>query len=107
MPESKDGLDGRPEAQNLLGIYAALADQSLEATVAQFAGAQFSALKTALTDLAVEKLSPITAEMQKLMTAPDHVDAILADGAQRARAIAAPIMADVRNKVGFLSAPRK
>jgi tryptophanyl-tRNA synthetase len=107
LPESKDGLDGRPEAQNLLGIYAALADQSLEATVAQFAGAQFSALKAALTDLAVEKLSPITAEMQKLMTAPDHVDAILADGAQRARAIAAPIMADVRNKVGFLSAPRK
>ena len=107
LPDDRAGLEGRPEAQNLLGIFAALADQSLDAAVAQFAGAQFSVLKNALTELAVEKLSPITAEMQKLMQAPDHVDAILADGAQRARGIAAPIMADVREKVGFLSAPRK
>lgn len=107
LPDNVDGLRDRPEASNLLGIFAALADQSLEATVNQFAGAQFSALKLALTDLAIDKLTPITTEMQKLMAAPDHVDDILARGAQRARAIAAPIMADIRDKVGFLSAPRK
>jgi len=68
----------------------------------QFAGRQFSDLKQALADLAVEKLSPIAAEMQKLMAAQDHIDAVLKDGAERANAIAEPVMDDVRRIMGFI-----
>ena len=107
LPDSIEGLEGRPEASNLLGIYAALAEVSLTQAVDGFAGQQFSALKNGLSDLLIEKMAPITNEMQRLMADPGHVDDILAQGAARARAVAAPIMADIREKVGFLGARRK
>jgi tryptophanyl-tRNA synthetase len=95
-------LEGRPEAANLLGLYAALADVSLEAAMSQFAGSQFSNLKEQLAEVAIEKIGPIGEEMKRLTQDPATVDAILADGAERARALAEPIMAEVRQKVGFL-----
>ena len=102
LPESESGLDGRPEAANLLGIYAALAEQELAQTINQFAGQQFSALKEALAALAIAKVAPIGDEMRRLNDDPGAVDAVLADGAERARAIAEPVMAEVRKLVGFL-----
>lgn len=107
LPMDVSELEGRPEAANLLGIFAALSEQTIEQTIGQFSGQQFSVLKNALTELAVDRLSPITMEMQRLMDNPDHVDAILQDGSHRAREIAAPIMQEVRARVGFLGANRK
>ena len=102
MPDTLEDAEKRPDADNLLGIYAALADQEKDAVVAQFAGKQFSEFKTALTELAVAKLGPIGAEMQRLMKDPGHVDGVLRNGAQRARAVAAPILDEVYRAVGFL-----
>jgi tryptophanyl-tRNA synthetase len=102
MPDTLADAEARPDADNLLGIYAALADREKEAVVAEFAGQQFSTFKTALTDLAVTKLGPIGAEMQRLMKDPGHVDSVLHDGAQRARALADPIVAETYKVVGFL-----
>ncbi|MBK8176407.1 MAG: tryptophan--tRNA ligase [Rhodospirillales bacterium] len=102
LPETPDGLTARPEAANLLGIYAALAGETLEQTCARFAGAMFSAFKQQLADLAVDRLAPIAAEMRRLEAEPAHLDAILADGAARAAAIAAPILREVYDTLGFL-----
>lgn len=102
LPETTADLGVRPEAANLLGIFAALSDCSLEDAVGQFAGQQFSALKEQLAAVAIDKISPISAEMKRLNDDPATIDAILADGAARARAIAEPIMSDVRKLVGFL-----
>ena len=102
LPSAEGELAQRPEAANLLGIYAALAEMPLAAAVSRFGGAQYSVLKNELAELAVEKIAPIGAEMTRLNNDPAHVDAILADGAERARALAEPIMADVRKLVGFL-----
>ena len=102
LPETLEELGERPEAANLLGIFAALADQPLADVVGQFGGAQFSALKEQLAELAIEKIGPIGAEMKRLTDDPTMIDAILADGAARAREIAEPIMSDVRKLVGFL-----
>ncbi|MBL6761713.1 MAG: tryptophan--tRNA ligase [PS1 clade bacterium] len=102
LPESQEALAARPEAANLLGIYAALAEQDLDAAISQFAGQQFSALKEALAELAIAKIAPIGDEMRRLNEDPGHVDAVLADGAARARALAEPVMAEVRRLVGFL-----
>ena len=102
LPSDVAELAERPEAANLLGIYAALAEIALSEAVSRFAAAQYSVLKNELAELAVEKIAPIGAEMTRLNNDPGHVDAILAEGAARAQAIAAPIMADVRKLVGFL-----
>ncbi len=110
-PEALDDTGGlaeetrreRPEAYNLLGIYAALADKPLAGVLAEFEGAQFSHFKAVLTDLAVAALGPIGAEMTRLSEDPATVDRVLADGAERARAIAAPILEEVHDIVGFLS----
>ncbi|MCC7272157.1 MAG: tryptophan--tRNA ligase [Alphaproteobacteria bacterium] len=102
LPDSVAGLEGRPEAENLIDIYAALSGRGREETVAEFAGAQFSAFKERLVDLAVAVLGPIGAEMKRLVGAPDHVDAILAHGAQRANAIAEKHLAEVYDIVGML-----
>ena len=102
LPSEIAGLKGRPEAENLVGIFAALAGTSPKDVLAQFGGGQFSGLKNALADLAVAKLSPIVSEIKKLQADQAHVDAVLADGAARARAIAAPILHDVRKIVGFV-----
>ena len=102
LPSHNDGIKDRPEAANLVGIYAALAEMTSADVLQQFGGGQFSSFKNALADLAVAKLSPISLEMQKLQADPGHVEAVLADGAGRAIAIAAPIMRDVKNIVGFI-----
>jgi len=101
LPSEAAGLAERPEAANLVGIYAALADTSSDAVLAEFGGKAFSEFKPALADLAVEVLSPVAGEMRRLVADPGHIDGILADGAERASAIAAPVMADVRRIVGL------
>jgi tryptophanyl-tRNA synthetase len=102
LPSEPAGFKNRPEAENLLGIYAALADATEEQALQQFAGAQFSTFKTALADLAVAKLEPIAAEMKRLSADPGFVDAVLADGAARAQAIAAETIKSVKDIVGFV-----
>jgi tryptophanyl-tRNA synthetase len=103
LPASKDELKDRPEAENLLSIHAALSDQSLDASIAQFAGRQFSVFKPALADLMVARLEPINTRMRRLMADPAQIDRILRDGAARARAIATPVMDAVKRQVGFIS----
>jgi len=103
LPDSKDGLAGRPEAENLLNIYAALADQDRDAVIAQFAGQQFSGFKQALADLTVAKLEPMAKEMRRLLADPAEIDLILKSGAEKARAIAAPVMDEVKKRVGFVA----
>src|SRR6476620_5175350 len=102
LPSEIKGLEGRPEADNLVGIYAALAGLSKTEALKEFGGAQFSTFKGALTDLAVAKLSPITADIRRLVADPGHIDAVLADGAERAQAIAAETMKSVKDIVGFI-----
>ncbi len=102
LPSEAKGLEGRPEADNLVGIYAALAGRSRDQVLGEYGGAQFSTFKPALAELAVSKLAPIADEMRRLLADPAHIDAVLADGAGRARAIAAPIMRDVKDIVGLL-----
>ena len=102
MPGEAKELAGRPEAENLINIYAALADHTPEIVIAEYAGAQFSTFKNALADLAVAKLTPIAGEMRKLLADPAEIDHVLKSGSERALAIAGPIMAEVRHLVGFL-----
>jgi tryptophanyl-tRNA synthetase len=102
LPSEPKGLEGRPEADNLTGIYAALAGTTQEAVLKEFGNGQFSTFKKALADLAVAKLAPITSEMTRLCADPTEIDRILADGARRARAIAEPILDEVKDIVGFV-----
>jgi tryptophanyl-tRNA synthetase len=103
LPSSIDGLEGRPEADNLLTLYAALSDTSKKAAVERFAGAQFSVLKNELTEAATQTLGPIAARMNALMGDTAALDAILRDGADKANAIAQPILAEAKQLVGFLA----
>jgi len=107
LPESVEGLKDRPDARNLVNIYAGLSDLTVEQVVAQFAGAQFGTFKPALADLAVAKLSPITTEMNRLMQDPAEIDRILGDGAERADAIARPIMEQVYDITGMIRSRRR
>jgi tryptophanyl-tRNA synthetase len=102
LPESLEGLEGRPEAANLITIFAALSDRSLASVIAEFAGKGFGDFKGALSELAVSTLGPIGDEMKRLMAAPGEVDAILRDGVEKARAIAQPIVREAQDIVGFL-----
>jgi tryptophanyl-tRNA synthetase len=104
LPSELEGLKGRPEADNLVGIYAALEDTTKEDVLRQYGGAQFSAFKPALAELAVTKLAPIAGEMRRLLADPAHVDAILADGAARARDIAVPVIQGAKEVFGFVGA---
>ena len=106
LPETLDGLKDRPEARNLVNIYAALADMSPDQVVTQFAGAQFGTFKPALVDLSVAKLGPITAEMIRLMKDPAEIDRILGAGADRADAIARPIVDQVYEITGMIRSRR-
>jgi len=103
LPTSAVGLDGRPEAENLIEIFAALSNMSRDDALAANAGKQFSVFKQDLTDLAVSVLGPINAEMQKLVSDDAYIDDVLARGAERARAISGPIMADVFKTIGFVA----
>jgi tryptophanyl-tRNA synthetase len=102
LPETVEELEGRPEARNLVGIYAALAGTSPEAVVAEFAGKGFGVFKPALAELAVSHLTPISAEMNRLMVDPAEIDRVLGDGADRAAALAEPILAETYARVGLL-----
>lgn len=104
LPGDLDGLAGRPEAENLVGIYAALAGSTRQEVIDAFAGQQFSVFKPALADLAVEKLAPISAEMRRITADPGFVDGVLRDGGERAGARAEATMKKVREIVGFLTA---
>ena len=106
LPDTPDGLKDRPDARNLVNIYAALADQSVEEVLAQYAGQGFGVFKPALVDLAVAKLSPISTEMKRLMADPAEIDRILGDGADRADAIAQPILAKTLEIVGMIRSRR-
>ncbi|MCE8537763.1 tryptophan--tRNA ligase [Ruegeria pomeroyi] len=103
LPSEAEGLEGRPEARNLINIYAALADQSVDLVLAEVGGKQFGEFKPMLAELAVAKLSPISAEMARLMDDQAEIDRILARGAERARAITAPILKRTYEIVGMVS----
>ena len=102
LPSEVAGLEGRPEARNLVNIYAALADSSVEAVLGHAGGKQFSEFKPMLVDIAVEKLAPISTEMAQLMQDPAAIDQVLKDGAGRAREIATPILTKTYDIVGML-----
>jgi tryptophanyl-tRNA synthetase len=102
LPSDESGLKTRPEAENLVGIYAGLAGVSKGDVLRDHGGAQFSAFKPALAELAVEKLAPIAAEMRRLMGDPGEIDRILADGTERATKIAENTMNEVRKIVGLI-----
>lgn len=102
LPDGVKGLDERPEAANLVGIYAALAETSRKAVLESFAGAQFSAFKEALTELAVEKLGPIGEAMTELKKDTSAVDTILRQGAERAGALAEKHLAEIHDLMGLL-----
>jgi tryptophanyl-tRNA synthetase len=106
LPDTVEGLKDRPDARNLVNIYAALAGHTVEQVVADFAGAQFGTFKPALADLAVAKLAPITTEMNRLMKDPAEIDRILGQGAERAEAIARPIVDQVYDIVGMIRSRR-
>jgi len=101
LPETLEGLEGRPEAKNLVGVYAALAGMTSQQVLAEFAGQGFGAFKPRLVELAVEKLAPIGAEMRRLLADPAEIDRVLAAGAERARQVAAPTVAEVKARVGL------
>jgi tryptophanyl-tRNA synthetase len=102
LPSEEAGLAKRPEADNLVGIYAALADITKADVLKDFGSGQFSAFKAALVDLAVAKLGPIGGEMKRLVQDPAAIDTVLVDGADRARAIADETMKAVKDIVGFV-----
>ena len=106
LPDSLEGLKGRPEARNLIDIYAALSGRTSAEVVTEFAGAQFGMFKPALVDLAVAKLSPITNEMNRLMQDPAEIDRVLGDGADRADALARPILEQVYDIIGMIRSRR-
>ena len=103
LPSSKEELKDRPEAENLLNIYAALADKTQQQAMDEFAGQQFSGFKNTLADLTVAKLEPMAKEMRRLLADPAEIDRILKSGAQKARAIATPVMDEVKKRVGFIA----
>lgn len=102
LPDSEKGLEGRAEAENLINIYAALAEEPRAQVIGRFAGQQFSGFKNALAELAVAKLTPIAAEMRRLLADPAEIDRVLTDGAARANAIAEPVLKEAKRLVGFL-----
>ncbi|WP_299662950.1 tryptophan--tRNA ligase [uncultured Ruegeria sp.] len=106
LPSEVGGLENRPEARNLVNIYAALNDQTAGQVLSEVGGKQFGEFKPMLAELAVEKLSPISSEMARLMGEEAEIDQILARGAERARAIAAPILQQTYEIVGMVGAGR-
>jgi tryptophanyl-tRNA synthetase len=102
LPDGLDGLAARPEAKNLVNIYAALASKPPEAVVAEFAGRPFSDFKPVLADLAVAHLAPITRRMSALMADPGEIDRVLGRGADRAAAMAEPILERTYDIVGLV-----
>ncbi|MBT5373286.1 MAG: tryptophan--tRNA ligase, partial [Rhodospirillaceae bacterium] len=102
LPASPDGLAERPEARNLVGIYAALSGQSTQEVCAQFAGKQFSEFKADMADLAVAALGPIGERMNRLQDDPGYIDDVLRRGAEKASALAEVTLKEVKDMTGLL-----
>ncbi|MEL0003426.1 MAG: tryptophan--tRNA ligase, partial [Rhodospirillales bacterium] len=102
LPNEVKGLEGRPEAANLVGIYAALCDKTAAEVLNEFGGKGFGHFKPALADLAVSVLAPITSEMRRLLADPAEIDRMIVDGADRAEKVAGPILKRTKELVGFL-----
>jgi tryptophanyl-tRNA synthetase len=103
LPDHLEALEGRPEARNLVTIFAALADRTPQDVVAEFAGQGFGQFKPVLADLAVAKLGPIRDEMLRLLNDRGAIDAILARGAEKARDLAAPVLVQAQRAMGLLA----
>jgi tryptophanyl-tRNA synthetase len=101
LPDDPAGLDGRPEAKNLVGIYGAVTGESVEQVLAKFAGQGFGAFKPALADVLIELLRPLRTRLEELRRDTTELDRILADGAERASALAAPTLAAAYDAVGL------
>ena len=101
MPKNKENLSGRPEADNLLGIYSALANQSLEKSIDEFNGKNFSDFKSKLSQILIEKIEPISKEINKLLDNPEYLDNILLEGSNKANIIASKKIKEIKKLVGF------
>jgi tryptophanyl-tRNA synthetase len=101
LPGNPDGLDGRPEAKNLVGIYAAVTGESVEQVLARFAGQGFGAFKPALAEIVVQLIAPIRQRLEDLRRDPAELDRILSEGAARAGEIGAPVLARAKSAVGL------
>jgi tryptophanyl-tRNA synthetase len=101
LPEALDALEGRPEARNLIAVYAALADREQQSVLSEFAGRGFGAFKPALADLLVETMRPIKARLDSLRTSPDEIDSILIRGSEKAAAVAQPTLKAAYEAVGL------
>ena len=102
IPSEKEGLQGRPEAGNLVGIFAALAGESVTDVLSRFGGSKFAPFKQALSELAVEKLEPIANETRRLMDDPSEIDMLLNKGAERARDLAQPLLRETKEIIGLI-----
>ncbi|CAK9039434.1 Tryptophan--tRNA ligase (Tryptophanyl-tRNA synthetase) (TrpRS) [Durusdinium trenchii] len=102
LPSEAAGLEGRPEASNLVGIFAALSGKTNDEVLAEYGGQGFGVFKPALAELVVEKIAPIGAEMRRLENDPGFLSGVLSKGAEKASAIADPVVRDVREIAGFL-----
>ena len=102
LPHDEKALAHRAEADNLVGIYAALKDSTKADVLKEFGGAQFSKFKPALADLLIAKLGPINAEMRRLKDERAYIDSVLGEGSARAQALAAVTMRAVKDIVGFI-----
>ena len=103
LPENITELNSRPEAQNLISIFASLQDNSIEKIVSEYAGKEFSIFKKDLADLAASKLEPLSSEINKLMGDTSLLDSILKDGKEKAIAVAEPVLEKTKEIIGFLS----
>ncbi len=103
LPQDKTGLEKRPEAENLISIFASLQDTSIESVIEDYAGKEFSTFKKDLADLSVAKLEPITSEMNKLMSDVSYIDSILNQGKANAVAVAEPVLQKTKEIIGFLT----
>ncbi len=103
LPKDKTGLEKRPEAENLISIFASLQDTSIESVIKDYAGKEFSSFKKDLADLSVSKLEPITSEMNKLMSDVSYIDSILKQGQDNAIEVAEPVLQKTKEIIGFLT----
>ena len=103
LPENKKELEKRPEAENLISIFASLQDNSIENVIKDYAGKEFSVFKKDLADLSVTKLEPITTEMNKLMKEVSYIDSVLKLGKENAESVAEPVLLKTKEIIGFLS----
>tara|TARA_Y100000591_G_C21766841_1_gene663289 strand:- start:210 stop:1211 length:1002 start_codon:yes stop_codon:yes gene_type:complete len=101
LPDNKDELSSRPEAANLLGIYSSLNDQPIDKTLIEFSGKNFSDFKEKLASLVVDKISPISSEINKLLKDESFIDKVLIEGAEKADKIASEKIKNIKKIVGF------